>query len=186
MLKKLLATVIILSAVVIAQGDNPYASVVWTKNNVPNGCFPHKGGSMMLCEDYQDADNRSMKIVDAVNNMMYIYVKMNGRASTLNVSHCNNLMAVPNKTDKQTLKELSEGKTEGFLELVVKSTATGEWGWNCMGARSIKNVFCILNGTQTHYIKVTKYDEMGLIDSEKETTGTSPIGDFCRDRFDGL
>lgn len=187
MIKKLLTTALVLSAVVFAQDDeNPYASVRWTEGNVPNGCFPHKGGKMMMCEDYKSPEDRSIKIVDAVNNIMYIYVKTDGRASTFNVTHCNHLMAVPNKTDERTLKELTEGKTERFIQLLTKSMQNGEWGWNCEGNRTIKNVFCLLNGKQTHYVKLTKYDELGLVDSEKETTATSNIGDFCRDRIDGI
>lgn len=185
MISKLPLLVLFLSVIVAAANNNPYADVTWTKTNVPNGCFPDEK-NRIVCEDYKDANNRSITITDPAKNMMYVYIKKDGIASTFNAAHCNDLMAVPTDNDDEAANALLAGNVEKYIEILKKSMSIGKWGWNCNGSRTIKNVFCMLNGKKTHYAKISKYDEMGILDSEKETTAHSIIGDFCRDIFDGI
>ena len=118
--------------------------------------------------------------------MMYIYIKIDGTASTFNASHCNDLMAVPSNTNDELVKSLLKGDIDKYTKLLTESMHNGEWGWNCNGSRTIRNVICMLNGKKSHYAKIAKYDDMGFLDSEKETIVNSIIGDYCRDIFDGI
>lgn len=187
MIKKLVATALVLSTVAFAQdSENTKRSYKWTDSNVPKGCFPIKDGAMMTCEDYKSPDDRTIKIIDDINNKMYLYIKRDKISSSFTVVHCNNVMMIPNKIDDQTMKELTAGNHEPFLNLLKLSILTGDWGWNCNGSRYIKNVICLLSGSNDHYAKITNYDEFGLEDSSKDSKVYSAIGDFCRDRIDGI
>ncbi|WP_139829244.1 hypothetical protein [Fibrobacter sp. UWB13] len=63
---------------------------------------------------------------------------------------------------------------------------TGDFTWTCMGERKIKSVFCLGNKdwSGNYYIKISKYDEYGILDSEKETS--TPEKDYCKKLLDAV
>ena len=127
MISKLPLLVLFLSVIVAAANNNPYADVTWTKTNVPNGCFPDEK-NRIVCEDYKDANNRSITITDPAKNMMYVYIKKDGIASTFNAAHCNDLMAVPTDNDDEAANALLAGNVEKYIEILKKKYEHREMG----------------------------------------------------------
>ena len=152
----------------------------WEKAKAPNGCFNSSGA--FWCEDKAKG---FVTVTMPAKRMQYLYAKIDGH-SGFYVNYCKDLITLPTKTDKQAAAALNKGDYEKFHAYLTEAMMTGDFTWTCMGERKIKSVFCLGNKdwSGNYYIKISKYDEYGILDSEKETS--TPEKDYCKKLLDAV
>ena len=159
---------------------HPYDDIEWDKVKAPNGCFNSSG--TFWCEDREKG---IVTVTKPAKRKQYFYAKIDGH-SGFYVNHCKDLIALPTKNDEQAAAALNRGDYKKFYTYVAEALVTGDFSWTCMGERKIKSVFCsgYKDWKGNHHITISKYDEDGILDSEKETTTSEK--DYCKKLLDAV
>ena len=159
---------------------HPYDEVDWKNAKVPKGCFNSSGA--IWCEK---PDRTSTTVTRPDTRMQYFYVKVNG-GSAFTVSYCKDLITIPTIHEDESVASINSGKYERFYEIVAEALITGDYNWTCMGERKIKEVYCYaLRDRYGNYeMNIRKYDEFGILDSEKRTTTAER--DYCKKLLDAV
>ena len=159
---------------------HPYDEVDWKNAKAPKGCFNSSGA--IWCEK---PDRTSTTVTRPDTRMQYFYVKVNG-GSAFTVSYCKDLITIPTIHEDESVASINSGKYERFYEIVTEALITGDYNWTCMGERKIKEVYCYaLRDRYGNYeMNIRKYDEFGILDSEKRTTTAER--DYCKKLLDAV